>query len=102
MLELQRARDRYGKATKELADAREEISNEATLARWLGDGNLTDAANDALAGRSGSDPSGRPGLAFTRVIEALEEDAAHLTGQPDRRQDPPPKRPRPNIMSYLH
>ena len=71
--EIVKASDRYEKAIAELKAAREAMDDEATLRAWLSGGDGGNAANDALGGRGGSQA-----LSFTRTLEALREDRAHL------------------------
>lgn len=78
LLELGKAKSRYKEAIAELEAAREGLGNVATLLNWLSSGDISEAATDALGGRRGSDPAGRPVLAFTFTLEELRHDCEHL------------------------
>jgi hypothetical protein len=71
--ELDRVKRRYEAAIQELAAARDELDNAATLLNWLSDGESSSAATDALAGGHGDQTMG-----FTRVLAELRRDAEHL------------------------
>lgn len=83
---------RYEAAIVELEAAREGLSNLATLRNWLSTGDVSEAVGDVLGGRRGSDPDGRPVLAFTRTLEELRRDCEHLAdAQPANRDDREPR-----------
>jgi hypothetical protein len=84
-----KAKNRLEAAITELEAARGALSDEATLLGWLTSGAVGEAATDALAGRNGADPDGRPVLAFSRTLEELRRDCEYLAELP-RIVDTPP------------
>ena len=83
MQELVRAHDRYQAAIGALQEAREALSNEATMVAWLDSGSSGEAATDPLGGRQGLGP-----LSFTQTLEALRQDCEQLANHPVARTDP--------------
>jgi hypothetical protein len=79
---LEREKKRYAKAVDELESAREAASDQATLLNWILTGDISEAAGNALAGRTGNEPDGRPALIFTRVLDELRRDVDYLAGNP--------------------
>ena len=64
-------------------EAREALSNEATMVAWLDSGSSGEAATDPLGGRQGLNP-----ISFTRTLEALRQDCEQLANHPVTRTDP--------------
>jgi hypothetical protein len=83
MQELARANARYQESISALQEAREALSNEATMVAWLDSGSSGEAATDPLGGRQGLDP-----ISFTRTLEALRQDCEQLANHPVTRTDP--------------
>jgi hypothetical protein len=84
-----KAKSRFERAIAELEAAREALNNEATLLNWLSSGDVGEAAMDALGGRRGSDPDGRPVLAFSRTLEELRRDCEYLASFDSSQREQP-------------
>jgi chromosome segregation ATPase len=83
--EMGKARSRYQKAIAALEAAREAMDGEATLVAWLQSGAASNAANDSLGGRHGTEA-----VSFDRTLEVLREDCEHLAAYPSRVANPAP------------
>jgi DNA repair exonuclease SbcCD ATPase subunit len=76
--ELSKAKERYEAAIAELETARGALADAATLLRWIGNGDVSEAAGDALAG-GGTD---RSVLAFSHTLSELRRDVQYLATRP--------------------
>jgi hypothetical protein len=81
---LGKAAARYRSAIAELSAARAALSDEATLLAWLATAGRRhdEAATDALGGRLGAEPGGRPPVGFSIVLEELAADCENLIAHP--------------------
>jgi hypothetical protein len=82
---MRKVAQRYKKTIAQLEADRAALGDEATLLAWLYVGTVSDAANDALAGKSGAGT-----LSFTETVETLLEDCEHLLNHASAVLDPAP------------
>jgi hypothetical protein len=84
---LAKAKRRYDDAIAELENARDGLSDEASLLGWLDGGAGIEAASDQLGGRVG-DAEGRAPLSCTAVLAELRRDGDAIAAHPVTRDDP--------------